>query len=110
MLLVFSARTCVFDGFGNFSALSFSCHWCYFLTLILMPPFGSSRKFEQLSKRLRAAVSSDDLTDMTRALEEGKSEGYCDGLTDDQTYVLKTIRSDIWRTRAELSILQAQKP
>ncbi len=45
---------------------------------------------------------SEDIAEKTRALEENKAEGYYDGLTENQIINLKTIRSDIWRTRLEV--------
>jgi hypothetical protein len=65
-------------------------------------------KYEQLRQHLIGAVMSDDVTEKTLALEENAIPGYFDGLNEIEIMNLKTIRSDIWRTRAELYIAQAQ--
>lgn len=65
-------------------------------------------KYEQLKQHLINAVASNDVTEKTRALEENALPGYFDGLSEIEIMNLKTIRSDIWRTRAELYISQAQ--
>ncbi len=58
--------------------------------------------FENLREELTRAVLSNDVDEKTRALEEGETAGYFDGLTELEVISLKTIRSDIWRTRLEV--------
>jgi hypothetical protein len=65
-------------------------------------------RFEQLSQDLRGAVAEDGIEQKTRVLEQGRQDGYFDGLSPDEIYVIKTLRSDVMRTRYEVGLEQAQ--
>jgi hypothetical protein len=65
-------------------------------------------KFEQLSQELRRAVAEDAIEQKTRVLEKSKLDGYFDGLNPNEVIVIKTLRSDVMRTRYEVSLEQTQ--
>jgi hypothetical protein len=64
--------------------------------------------FESIRQQLIEAVLSESTAVKNAVLEESSAAGFFDGFNQDELFVLKTIRSDIWRTRAELYISQAQ--
>ncbi len=70
-----------------------------------------SSRYEQLRDSLAKAVAVDDVIEKTASLEKSSEVGYFDGLTDLEILNLKTIRSDIWRTRMEVALEQTiQQP
>ena len=67
-------------------------------------------RYEQLREKLAKAVATDDVVEKTASLEESSAVGYFEGLTDLEILRLKTIRSDIWRTRMEVALEQVAQP
>lgn len=65
-------------------------------------------RFQEIRQEFEQAVGSLSISDKTAMLEKSRVVGFFEGFTEDQIYALKTIRSDIWRTRVELSIEESQ--
>jgi hypothetical protein len=65
--------------------------------------------YEQLRKRLSYAVAVDDIEEKTRALEEVQAPRFFDGLSEIEVMKLRTIVSDIWRTRLEVSFQEIRQ-